>query len=97
MYYLYRELKKDVCNGNDYSNRDGCWVTLRCEDEDEQEFSRQNSINSRNEELNELKKENLILREENIRLKDDKSKSDKSIIRKKKLKLFVNILKKNII
>ena len=32
--------EKDVCNGNDYSNRDSCWVTLRWDDEDGQEFSR---------------------------------------------------------
>ena len=96
-FYLHvlsiQRTEKDVCNGNDYSNRDSCWVTLRCEDEDEQEFSRQNSINSRNEELNELNKENLILREENIRLKDDKSKTDKSIIRKKKIGIICQYFK----
>ena len=84
--------RTNVCNdNNNYANRDCCWV--RMTSEDEQEISRQNNINTANEELNELKKENLILREENIRLKDDKSKTDKSIIRKKKIEIICQYFK----
>ena len=56
--------------------------------EQEDENSGENSINSKNQELNELRKEYLTLREENLRLKDDKTNIDKNIFRKKKIEII---------
>ena len=76
----------------DSSSRDGCcFVSVPNEQEDEN--SGENSINSRNQELNELKKEYLTLREENLRLKDDKTNIDKNIFRKKKIEIICQYVK----
>ena len=90
-FFSMQKTKNDVCKDNDYSNRDGCWVKIPSEEE--QENSIQNNINSTNEELNELRKENLNLKQENKRLKEDKSKMDKNIIRKKKIEIICQYVK----
>ena len=86
---LYIHIHSYIRNREYVKNPTGdgcCFISMSIEDEDEN--SGEISINSRNQELNELKKENLSLREENQRLKDDKTNIDKNISKKKKIEII---------